>query len=261
MVLRGAIVSIHDVTPETLPRIGDIVHFLKTHGVHRLTLLIIPGKSWTADQLTRLRTWQNEGVDLAGHGWRHRVHRTATIWHRLHGKLISRDAAEHLSLTEDEIAGVIRRCYRWFERSRLLPPLLYVPPAWAMGNISLGRLNDLPFRLYETQWGIYDRERATLYRMPVTGYMADTPVRSFVLSVLNVVNVHLPVRVTRMAVHPNDLALPLAGDLGRHLARRGPFLRYSDIVDYVGCRQNDRICPRDSSIRPPVRSRELSSKG
>ncbi len=229
----AALVSIHDVMPETMTRVCDIIRFLKRKQVHRLTLLVVPGKSWTFRQIDQLRSFQQDGIELAGHGWRHRVYRMNTVWHRLHGRLISRDEAEHLSLSESEIADIISRCYQWFVKMGLAPPTLYVPPAWAMGKLSRVHWQTLPFSLYETQSGVYDVYAASHYRMPVIGYMADTRSRVVSLKLVNAISLGLSSVQMRIAIHPNDMYLPLMSDLDRHLARFDHFLNYTDIFNGI----------------------------
>jgi hypothetical protein len=256
--LPAAIVSIHDVTPDVLPHVREIMRLLKTRGIDRVTLLIIPGHRWRGDQLAQLKSWQDRGVDLAGHGWRHRVRRTQTAWHRLHRRMMSRDAGEHLSLSSGEVAELVLRCHRWFETVGLASPTVYVPPAWAMGNLSRRVRRVLPFRLYETQWGLYDVGTATHHRLSVTGYMADTPGRCLFLRLFNAVTLRLPLAPIRIAIHPADLYLPLRADLCRHLACCGPFLTYKD-VGCTGGLNSSRVCrtgweKKILPSRPPVRS-------
>lgn len=232
-----AVVSIHDVRPASLPRVTEIVRFLQTRGVDRMTLLVIPGEDWAGHEILQLRRWRRDGLELAGHGWQHRAGRPRTLYHRLHGLLMSRDEAEHLSLAEDKIKIIIRRCHGWFGRKDLSPPDLYVPPAWAMGRISRRRLRQLPFALYETLAGLYDAGADRFFPLPVTGYMADTRGRARVLKFLNGISRKIPLGPVRLALHPEDLNLPLRKDLERHLAACRRFCSYTE-----ACRPDpDRI--------------------
>ena len=120
------------------------------------------------------------------------------------------------------------RCYDWFSSAGLEPPFLYVPPAWAMGCISEQRLKRLPYRMYETQTGIRDTTAGRFSPMPVTGYMADTPFRAAALRFFNTVNRACPSSFLRIAIHPEDIRLALAGDLRRHLRSYSRFIHYKE---------------------------------
>ncbi len=224
---RTALVSVHDVMPETLPRVREIVRYLEAWNVFPFTLLVVPGKAWTARQMDRLRSWQGEGLELAGHGWRHRAKAARTLGHRLHAMAISRDEAEHLSLSSKKATEILQRCHGWFVRNGLRPPTLYVPPAWAMGSVPEDLLRVLPFSFYETLGGVYNARTGEHLRMPVTGYMADTPLRAMLLKAINALGLGLGWAVTRIAVHPDDLHLPLSRALSRHLKR---FHRFSTVT-------------------------------
>ena len=229
MLLKSAVVSIHDVTPSTLPQVEKVIHFLYAHKVHIYTLLIVPGKEWTGGQIAQLLTWQDDGAELAGHGWEHRVSGRKGAWHSVHARVISRNEAEHLSRTRQEIEDTICRCYEWFEQVGLKKPSLYVPPAWAMGSLPRKKLSRLPFDCYETLTGVFDVQNNRHRYMPLTGYMADTAIRTQCLKVLNAVNLAWPVGPCRVAIHPEDLHFPLRLDLSRHLARFDRFLTYNEI--------------------------------
>lgn len=216
---RTALVSVHDVMPETFFRVREIVRYLEARGVFPFTLLVVPGKAWTTRQVDRLCVWQEGGAELAGHGWRHRAKTVRTLGHRLHAKAFSRDEAEHLSLSPKESAGILQRCHDWFVRTELRPPDLYVPPAWAMGRVPAKHLQILPFSFYETLGGVYNARTGERRHMPVTGYMADTPLRAVLLKGINALGLGLRSAAIRIAVHPDDLHLPLRRDLNRHLAR------------------------------------------
>lgn len=230
MLLKSAIVSIHDVMPSTLPQVEKVIHFLHAHKVRTYALLIVPGKEWTGGQIAQLLTWQDNGAELAAHGWKHRIAGQKSTWHTFHAQVISRNEAEHLSRTRQEIAEIICRSYHWFQQVGLTEPLLYVPPAWAMGSLPRKDISRLPFGLYETLTGVYDVRNNTYRYMPVTGYMADTAIRSLCLKFLNAVNRAWPMGPLRVAIHPDDLHYPLKADLSKHLAMFDQFLTYKEIM-------------------------------
>ena len=213
----GALVSVHDVMPETLPQVKAIIGLLERLAVFPAALLVVPGRRWSRADIAYLKSLQAAGFELAGHGWRHRAERMTSTRHRLHGLLISRNEAEHLSLSALEIAARIHACSDWFQEAGLSQPALYVPPAWAWGVLPQEAMKVLPFRLYETQWGVFDAFAGTYMRLPVTGYMADTRFREKALRACNGFSRRFFPGPLRIAIHPQDLDLRLAGDLKRDL--------------------------------------------
>lgn len=220
--MRGnAIVSVHDVMPATFGRVRRILALLKEAGIPPPTLLVVPGKDWTPTLLDALRDLASSGYPLAGHGWVHQAvptHRTP--YHRLHALFISRDEAEHLSRTPEELTGMIRRSHDWFKTVDLPTPDLYVPPAWAMGSLGLRDLGALPFRWYEILRGFVEARTGRVRWVPLAGFEADTTFRKVGLRLWNRLNVAAAMRgrgPLRISIHPGDLELLLEKDLRRML--------------------------------------------
>jgi predicted deacetylase len=228
---RQLLLSIHDVTPDTLDDVEHILCELSELGYRKVMLLVVPGSGWTPASLTRLRALSGYGAEFAGHGWRHVVEEIRGLRHRMHSLLISRNVAEHLALSRPQIRSLVQRCYDWFAANDVPEPVLYVPPAWAMGRIRNDDLDGLPFSQYETLAGIYDSVTGTFRRTAMVGFEADTAFRALSCRVWNWWNLQAagtskPVRV---AIHPGDLGLLLAEDLRRFLEHGGRALSYRDI--------------------------------
>ena len=215
-------ISIHDVMPETRQRVQALLARMPLSvPPQAVFLLVVPGRDWSAGDRDWLRSLQQRGYPLAGHGWFHRCAPPRTLYHRLHSALLSRDAAEHLSLDPYAIAGLIRANYRWFQHQGMAPPELYVPPAWAKGPIRPAVMRSLPFRYYESLTGVYDAARDRFCRLPVIGFEADTPARAMLLRPINRMQLSLArwlQRPVRIAIHPGDPQLHLAQDLRTTLA-------------------------------------------
>lgn len=215
---RPAHLSIHDVAPHTLERVGELIEFLAGHGHGRVLLLVIPGLDWSEGDLTRLREWVDAGHLLAGHGWRHHVERYGNWRHALHGWLFSRDVAEHLALNREEVCALVADCAGWFADHGFETPVHYVPPAWAMGPLLREDMRALPFRTYETFRGTYDSERDRFVPGPLVGFEADTALRAVVCRAFNAWNRRRAGREDaplRISLHPQDLYLRLRDDLER----------------------------------------------
>lgn len=231
MPVRRLLVSIHDVMPSTLDKTERIVELLESADIRTVTLLVVPDTGWTAESLERLRHLTGRGARLAGHGWRHKAMQVRGLRHRMHSLLISRDVAEHLALSSSGAIELMSGCYRWFEDNDLPVPQLYVPPAWAMGRVSRDDLEQLPFRQFETLTGIYDTRVGAFTRTPMVGFEADTATRAFFCRAWNRLNLMVagtskPIRV---AIHPQDLELRLAGDLRQFISGGGTALAYSEM--------------------------------
>lgn len=218
-----ALISVHDLMPETLPAVQRTLKRLEHHQRAPITLLVVPGRDWDRPALATLRSLERDGYQLAGHGWRHRAEAFGGLYHRLHGLFLSRRVAEHLALDEAGIIALIQRCHAWFGDHGLEPPTLYVPPAWAMGQISLARLRETcPFSLYERFDGVINAAAERVQPLPLLGYEADHALRAPILRLWNRWNWRrarhqgLPIRI---GIHPRDIELALAHDLKRDLAR------------------------------------------
>jgi predicted deacetylase len=226
------LVTIHDVMPSTLPQVEGILLKLEELEVRPVTLLVVPGSGWSDHDLQRLHAFHEAGHEFAGHGGTHRCGPVKTFGHALHSLFISRNVAEHLSLSADEITILIEKCFQWFIDVSLPPSALYVPPAWAMGRISQNALEDLPFTMYEHLTGLWHAGSQTFVRLPLVGYEADTALRVWSLRIFNAFNhevstlTKLPLRI---AIHPDDLTLGLSSELHTLLARHKQFWSYRQI--------------------------------
>jgi uncharacterized protein len=227
------LVSIHDLMPGTMPAVRKTIALLERHQISPVTLLVVPGTGWKRAAIDELRALQRAGYRLAGHGWRHEVARIRRPYHRLHSLLVSRNVAEHLDLDADNIIELIRRCHRWFTDQGLEPPALYVPPAWAMGRVSAGRLTEqAPFALYEDFSGVFDTRSGRYHRIPMLGYEADRAIRAPLIQAWNAMNRWYAARCGRLriGVHPYDFELRLSSDLQQDLST------YHSAIDYQALR-------------------------
>lgn len=209
-------VSIHDVMPESLDRVVRITEYMDSLHLDPAPLLVSPGCDWSREQLRTLKTLFRKGHEPAGHGWLHHASAWGGLYHRLHGLILSRRQAEHLALDKDSLKRMVADCHAWFSINNLPAPKMYVPPAWAMGDLNRKDLGILPFRWYETLSGIYDSAADRLYPLPLTGFQADTTTRKVFLGVFNRINLlagRLKPVAVRVAVHPHDFQLRLADQL------------------------------------------------
>lgn len=215
-----ALVSIHDVMPATMDQVIRIVETVPVSIRNNLQLMVVPGLDWQEEQIQQLREWQHQGLILVGHGWEHRARNISTLRHRLHAWLISRDVAEHLSLSPDEELALMQRNDRWFRDNGLENGNWYTPPAWAFGRLPRARRAESGYRYFESTFGVYDATRNRFHWLPMLGYEADTGFRCVSVRLWNAINRFAARRrIIRLVIHPQDFDLPLAADLRSDLAR------------------------------------------
>lgn len=233
-----ALISIHDVMPRTLPDVFSTLEVLASAGITRVSLLVVPGLRWSNEQLDVLRALDAEGHELVAHGWQHET-RPRRPLHRLHATLISRNAAEHLSLSRRDIAPLMCRSRRWFAEHSLQVPDTYIPPAWALGRLPRGDMASLPFSVIETLRGVRIRQPGGAYQllpMPLLGFEADSALRMRFLTDWNRLQLHRARRLgslPRLALHPADHRLLLGEQMRAILALGWTSVAYSDLPDTV----------------------------
>ncbi|MBX2858228.1 MAG: polysaccharide deacetylase family protein [Cellvibrionaceae bacterium] len=230
-----AIVTVHDVMPEVLGKIAHILQLIPAQHRSAVCLLVVPGLAWQSQQLEQLRQWQDQGFELAGHGWTHRAERIGSVYHRFHSLFISRRCAEHLSLSRQQIKALVQANYRWFERQGFKAPQLYVPPAWALGRLTKTDLEQLPYPYYENTAGIYQVASGQQCRLPLAGFEADTLLRAYFLRLWNKLNArlshaHKPLRIS---IHPHDLDYRLAGDIRQILSEISVWRNYQSLAAHT----------------------------
>jgi predicted deacetylase len=211
-----ALISIHDVMPETLERVRWLIGQLQDNGHNAITLLVVPGRDWQAEDIRQLADWSVQGIELAAHGWHHKAAHVKGLWHRLHAALISRDVAEHLALDAEGIEALMRRSAAWFDQQGLPEPSSYVPPAWALGALPKARWSALPYRRIEVTRGLLDTRSGQLEPLPLVGFEADTRLRATFLRAWNGIQARKAQRQgrpLRIGIHPQDGELLLADDL------------------------------------------------
>lgn len=221
------LVSIHDVAPESLEATRGILQQVERYRSRPVTLLVLPGRDWDTRSLAQLRALEARGHALAAHGWDHRAERTPRgarpgRWReRLHSALFSGDKAEHLALDSGEILELLQRSAQWFETVGLQKPSLYVPPAWALGDLPVEQLRlSRAFETVEVFSGLLEVRTGQLTRLPLVGdavFRCGGSVAATGVSVqaFNAWNRRRAQRLGRLriALHPADLEGGLSPEL------------------------------------------------
>jgi hypothetical protein len=244
--------SIHDVAPDTIGLARQVLNNLARNNIKSVTLLVIPdARSWTAQDLAMLKSLEDEGYVLAAHGWTHHNEPPRSIYYKLYSALFSRDAAEHLDKSSAEIIEIMRRSRSWFEASGLRSPSLYVPPAWALGAVSLEMVAATGFEFVETLTGIYKASTQSFHHLPLVGFKAFTKFQGVVLHASNTINeaiadaTGMPIRV---AVHPYDFSLLSSGEVKAMVERGRMSLALEDYLRQSETANVHRVppCPSGS---------------
>ncbi len=231
VVRLRALVSIHDVMPETRTQVSDMLARLALPA-DRVTLLVVPGRQWSNADLAWLRDLQTQGHPLAGHGWSHCCQPPVTLYHKLHSVLLSRQVAEHLSFAGEGIVQLVQDCHHWFAQHGLQVSSLYVPPAWALGSLDASCYARLPFRYVETLSGVLDTQTGKWARMPLVGFEADSRFRAMFLGWFNQWNLaraRRQNRPVRIGLHPFDLSLRLSAQILNLIRQVDRFETYAPV--------------------------------
>ncbi|PDH29988.1 MAG: DUF2334 domain-containing protein [Puniceicoccaceae bacterium MED-G30] len=226
-----ALVSIHDVMPETMTRVEALLSWLQDRKVPPVALLVVPGKPWTEATIQRLADFSAQGHELVAHGWTHQT-TPRKLYHRLHSQLISRNVAEHLALNASGVFDLMQRSAQWFPRNGLPQPVTYIPPSWALGSIGREALSRLPYRIVENTRGVIHTQRAECTGLPLIGFEADNARRKSFLRIWNHWQVCRATRSgkpLRISIHPDDLQLRLADQMDTIIGLPTEFLSYRNL--------------------------------
>ena len=224
-------ISIHDVRPNNLNKIIKIINLLfDKYNIRKITLLVIPGLNWNNKQIKILKTLQEKkGIELAAHGWYHKSNPIKTIYHYIHSKILSANSAEHLSRSKLSIIKLLKDSHSWFINQGLNSPTLYVPPAWALGNIDKEDLSALPFNEFEMISGIFINNKFIF--IPLIGFKTKTYFKFIIVKVLNFINYlsYSFFGLMRIAIHPDDFNLLLKGDIDKYLRKITTNFSFSEL--------------------------------
>lgn len=235
--------------PDNVSQVRTFLQQLSRFPAKDICLLIVPGCQWQSKQIQELRAWQEQGYELAGHGWRHQAESISGVYHHLHSQLLSRDVAEHLCLSSRQIATLIQGSYDWFIANELNPPALYVPPAWALGNIRHEDLESLPYQYYETLFGFLDISNRQYWRCPLIGFEARSRWQGRLLNLFNQINI-LSARASRplrISLHPYDRDYYLGHAIDNILSSAQQTLNYRQYLDALSIGRKDATCTNDSN--------------
>ena len=224
-------ISIHDVTPKNLENIEKIIFLLNNKfNINKICILVIPGLHWDQNQINKLKVWQNQGIEIAAHGWQHVSQSNKSIYHKIHSLIISKNCAEHLSKDASDIINLIHKSYDWFISNGFKKPLLYVPPAWALGNITKKDLSELKFSYFECTTGLIFNQKYIF--IPLIGFEEKNFIMALIRKFFNGLNYFMAyfTGIIRIAIHPDDFNLYLKKDISKYLSIKYNYVLLNDLI-------------------------------
>jgi len=189
------VVALHDVAPPFEDAIRAQLDLLAAMDVHRLTLLVTPdwhGAAPLADApglVGLLRAQVATGSQLALHGYTHQPTAGATFagprLSRARARLFAADAAEFLTLTEEEAEDALRAGLEMFERAGLPRPAMFCAPGWLHNAAAEAALARSGLRYLIGMSGVRDLWSGWRIATPSVGYMGAGPRQELGVRILN----------------------------------------------------------------------------
>jgi predicted deacetylase len=239
------LISLHDVSPLTLPDCQEAVALLSRLGIGPavLTVLVVPHheKKIAVDAhpetVRFLRTLEDGGARLVMHGLTHRMERrswTPAGFFRAHffargqGELHNCDDAD-ASRRLDEGAAILRRAGLGAATTA------FVPPAWLLSPAARTVVAARGFDFYEVFGGIVHHGRTLAQR--VIGWGSLNPVEAVATAVYAGLQSLRADVDTRLAIHPADMRRPgQRRAIERVVSRLAARMRAESYTTYLAAR-------------------------
>ena len=120
--------------------------------------------------------------------------------------------------------------FSWFNDNGLKSPTLYVPPAWALGELTKKDIESLPFNEVEVTSGVFISSKFNF--IPLIGFEAKTYLSFLMLKILNRLNYILYMFYGKIiiAIHPDDFNLLLKKDIDKYLRKATDTFRFNELA-------------------------------
>jgi len=210
------LVSLHDVSPLTLPACRDAVDLLCETGVpsSSLTLLVVPFHRAQIeldahpDTVRFVHDLADRGATLVAHGYTHEMDvapRSPLRW--LAARWFARGEGELAASAADDTEHRLDRAHEIFARAGLASRMVgFVPPAWMLSRGAASVVAARGFPFCETFGGIGLGERVLARRL--IGWGSLTAIEAVATSVWARLQTRRSPADTRLAVHPPDVRRP-----------------------------------------------------
>jgi uncharacterized protein len=185
----GLVVSIHDVCPGTREATETMLADLRSVGVNKTSLLVIPNRHHTdpafegSPESIEFCKWllecAMEGHELVLHGYWHQ--RVATQELRGFRRLIARHytagEGEFFDLSRAQAIGSLAQGLREMEEALGVSPAGFIAPAWLLGSGARQALREFPFLYTTLLHGVWDLKADTFYPSQSLCYSVRAPWR------------------------------------------------------------------------------------
>lgn len=213
------VVSLHDVAPPFEPEIRRQITLLRSAGIDRLVLKVVPhwhGGYPLASAPTLLALLRDEverGSQIVLHGLEHRRQGRlrGNVFGKVRAALFAGDAPEFLTLREEAAEAAVAAGLKMFEACALPAPSTFCPPAWLMTDEAESALRESGIRRTVSMFAL--RDLLSGARVPIAGigYMGAGIRQEQGLAILNalVARTWVPrAPVTRVFLHPQNAPSP-----------------------------------------------------
>jgi hypothetical protein len=172
MASRQLVVSVHDVAPQTWPRVARLLDVLATIGVDHRSLLVIPNfrGEGSLDVHHNFCAWLRDrhqhGDEIVLHGYEHvGVGRPTNAGERFRNRWFTQGEGEFLSLEYDAALDRIARGKAMLERAGL-HPRGFVAPAWLLNKGGLRAARNLGFQYTNSYFTVGDLATGRTHWVP-----------------------------------------------------------------------------------------------
>lgn len=169
---RQIVVSIHDVSPGSRPRVEPLLEMLSSIGVSRRSLLVIPNfrGEGSLDEHGEFCAWLRDrlahGDEPVLHGYEHvAVGHPRTAAEHFRNRWFTQGEGEFLSLEYAEAFDRIARGKAMMDRAGL-PAQGFVAPAWLVSDAGLRAARALGFQYTNSYLTVADLARSRTHWVP-----------------------------------------------------------------------------------------------
>ncbi|HZT95593.1 MAG TPA: DUF2334 domain-containing protein [Chloroflexota bacterium] len=233
--MKKLVVALHDVAPPFELEIRAQLTALAQVGVRRVALKVVP--DWhgacpldkSPSLVALLCEMENQGCEIVLHGYRHLCggRLGGEPLQRLRGSLFAAQAAEFLSLTEEQADVAIMAGLEMLERCGLSRPRTFCPPAWLMAKSLESVVRHHEFDRLVRMMSVNDLRDERVILLPAFGYMGAGSLHEAGVELLNEVLRPWVSRASRAKVflHPDPSGRQswrrVVEEIGQHLAGGG----------------------------------------
>ena len=226
---RSLVVSIHDVSPLTQRDAGAILADLKSIGVERTSLLVIPNHHHRGhfleapDFCAWLAMQQQAGHEIVVHGYYHRRARKDSDrgWKKLMTRIYTEDEGEFYDLDRETALSLVTKARAEFQQAGFSPNG-FIAPAWLLSDAAEEALRGAGFDYTTRLVAVFDLKNSLRHDSQSLVYSVRNRWRRTVSLGWNAY-LFLSLRrnpLLRVSIHPPDIHFPVIWSQIREYVRR-----------------------------------------